>query len=573
MKKLLTIIAVCAMIFCTGCSKKAEVSTGETSLIAQKYAPENSVAFLRFSSVEKLFATFSVKPESVMGEPVSEDRSEITDVLGFDPMNIAEYDKKGFDTKREFGLVISSFKADSADAENSQINIGFLLPVKDKNSAYKYIKETLEKNNEKGMVINDNNGMLSITKTDEQNFLVTIKPDDNYMVFSFSLNSKETADIYFNAQKHLGDTPYYKEVSGSVNLSSDIAFYADLRRFFNDNALALNNMTATNPMFQQNELSSVAFLKFYRGFGITADLSKSDLVINAVSFVDTENPFNKLIGNIKTDKSVILDFEKNPAVLLAVMINAAEYLNFYLETVPADVKNDFESSIAETNQALGIDIRKDLIDQLAGSINLGIYDGAGVNMMQYNTVLNFNIRNRQSFIDMIEKTKATTGITLIDQSQYEQLFQVQPSKDVNVYSVFMGIAAAYIVIEKDNVSLITTKDMVADLLNKSNPRSIDKADKSIVDKLRNDQNYLFIDFAEAYLAGKNLYQMYLGFSGGENILDAKADNFAKNFDYLYAGGNYKGEKATAEFIVKTKFTKPFFVALQEEIEKLKAAPQ
>jgi len=561
------------MIFCTGCSKQAEVGTVEASVIAQKYAPENSVALLRFSSVEKLFATFNVKPESVMGEPVNDDRSEITEVLGFDPMNIAEYDKKGFDTKREFGLVVSGFKADSADAENSQINLGFLLPVKDKNSAYKYIKETLEKNNENGLVITDNNGMLSITKPEEQNFLMTIKPDDNYMVFSFSLNSKETAEIYFNAPKHLADSPNYKEIAGSLNLTSDIAFYTDLRRFFNDNALALNNLTSENPLFQQSELGSVEFLKFYRGFGTAADLSKSDLVINAVSFIDAENPFNKLIGNIKTDKSVILDFEKKPAVLLAIMINAAEYLNFYLETVPADVRNEFESSIAETNQALGIDIRKDLIDQLAGSINLGIYDGAGVNMMQYNTVLNFNIRDRQSFIAMIEKTKATTGITQIDQSQYEQLFQIQPAGDINVYSIFMGIAAAYIVIEKDNVSLITTKDMVSDLLNKSNPRSIDKADKAIAEKLKNDQNYLFIDFAESYLAGKNLYQMYLGFSGGENVLDAKADNFASNFDYLYAGGDYKGEKATAEFIVKTKFKKPFFVALQEEWNKLKAAPQ
>jgi hypothetical protein len=420
------------------------------------------------------------------------------------------------------------------------------------------------------MVITDKDGMLSISKPEEQNFLVTIKPDADYMAFSFSLNSQETAEIYFNGQKHLADTPNYKEISGALNLSSDIAFYTDLRKFFTDNAVALGKLTASDPMFQQNELSSIEFLKFYRGFGTSADLTKSDLVINAVAFLDAKNPLNRLIENVKTDKSVILDFEKKPAVLLAIMINAAEYLNFYLETAPDDVKYEFESKLAETNQSLGIDIRKDLIDQLAGSINLGIYDGAGVNMMQYNTVLNFNIRDRAAFIGLIEKTKSTTGVMPIEQSQYEQMFQVNPGNDVTVYSVFMGIAAAYLVIDKDNVSLITTKDMVADLMNKANPKFIDKADKSVSEKLKNDQNYLFIDFAEAYLAGKNIYQLYLGFSGEENILDAKADEFAGKFDYMYAGGNYKGEKATAEFIVKTKFQKPFFIALKEELDKLKA---
>jgi hypothetical protein len=571
MKKLFTIIAAAFLFFCIGCTKQAEVKQSAASVIAQKYAPENSMAFLRFSSIEKLFTTFNVKPESVMGESVTEDRSEMIKTMGFDPMNLAEYDKIGFDTKKEFGFVMSTFKADTASIDKSQANFGFFVPVKDKSNAYKYVKETLEKNKEEGVVITESNGMISITSAEEKNFLVTIKADTEYMIFSFSLNSQETAEVFLNASAHLADSPNYKEVSGSVDLASDAAFYMNFKSFFTANEQAFSTLTL-NPMFGQNELKSVGFLKFYRGFGMAADLSKSDLLVNAATFIDAGNPLNKLIENTKADKSVILDFEKKPALLLAFMINASEYLNFYLNSAPEEVKNEVESKIAETNQSLGIDIRKDLIDQLAGSINLGIYDGANVNMMQYNTVINFNVRNSKAFIALLEKTKATTGMTLVEKSQYEQLFQIVPkSENITVYSIFMGMAAAYVVIEGDNVSVLTTKDYVGDIMNKDNPKFIDKADKIVADKLKNDQNYLYVDFTEAYLAAKNIYQLYLGMSGGENQLDAKADNFAKNFDYLYAGGNYKGEKATAEFIVKTKFQKPFFVALMEEFDKLKPA--
>lgn len=570
MKKLFTIIAAAFLLFCIGCSKQAEVKHSTASVIAQKFAPENSMAFLRFSSIEKLFTTFNVKPESVMGESVAEDRSEMIKKMGFDPMNISEYDKVGFDTKREFGFVLNYFKADSSAMDASQVHFGFLVPVKNKDNAYKYIKEAIEKNKEEGLVISESNGMISITSAEENNFLATIKADSEYMIFSFSLNSQETADAFLNAPKHLADSPNYKEISESVDLASDAAFYMNFKSFFTVNEQAMTNLTM-NPMFGQNELKSVEFLKSYRGFGITADLSKSDLIVNAVTFLDAGNPLNKLIENTKSDKSVILNFEKKPAVLLAIMINAGEYLNFYLNSAPEDIKNEFDSKIAETNQSLGIDIRKDLIDQLAGSINLGIYDGANVNMMQYNTVINFNVRNSAGFIALLEKTKATTGMTLVEKSQYEQLFQIVPKNEITVYSIFMGMAAAYVVIENDNVSVITSKEYVSDLMNKDNPKFIEKTDKTVADKLKNDQNYLYIDFAEAYLAGKNIYQLYLGFSGAENQLDVKADNFAKNFDYLYAGGNYKGEKATAEFVVKTKFQKPFFVALMEELDKLKPA--
>jgi len=570
MKRFLTITLASVLIFCSGCSKQAETNAPDTSVIAQKYAPESSIAVLRFSSVEKLFSTFNIKPESVMGQEVSNDRSEMTQILGFDPMDLTQYDQKGFDIKKEFGFVLSSFQADSSGIDNSKADIGFLVPVKDKDKAYKYVKETLEKNKEEGMNVSEASGMISITSDQEPGFLATIKADKEYMAFNISMNTQQTAGIYFDCKKHLADTPNYAEVAKSLNLGTDASFYMDFKTFFNaENEKSLSSISI-NPMIPQNEMKALGLLKSYRGIGAACDLSKSDLIVNMAAFIDKDNPFNKLIENTKSDKSVILGFEKRPALLFAFMVNIKEYLNFYLDTATEEMKGEFESKTAEINQEWGIDIRKDFIDILAGSVNLGLYDGGSINLMQYNAVVNFNVTDPAAIISLIEKTKARTGITEIEASQFEQMFQIQGDGKVKVYQFYAGVPV-FIAIENDNVSIISTKDYVTDILNKSNAKFIDKANKDIAPKLKNDQNFFFLDIAEAYLAAKNLYMFYAGMSGQDNILNAEADKFVSNFEYIYSGGNFKGEKAVSEFIVKTKFTKPFFIALQEEWDKVKAS--
>jgi len=94
-------------------------------------------------------------------------------------------------------------------------------------------------------------------------------------------------------------------------------------------------------------------------------------------------------------------------------------------------------------------------------------------------------------------------------------------------------------------------------------------DGALKKQLENDQSCLYLDINETYIAAKSIYQFFVGISGGESIIDAKTDAFAGKFDYLYAGGAWKGEKAESRFVLKTKFSKPFFIALQEEMAKLK----
>ncbi len=565
MKKLVAFATAAIMLLIIACSGTESVKKTAESEIAKKYAPENSVAMLRFSSIEKLFSTFGVGPDKILGEPVPEDRSEIIETLGFDPMNPAEYEKAGFDTKREFGLVLSNLKIDGEYGENTSADIDILFPVTQNSGAFNFIKERINSQKDEITVVTEENGILFVKHPDEEDVVLSIKADSDYLVFHLAVNSQTTAQTVFEKNSKLASAPNYKEIASSVDMGTDIGIYFDFKSFFSKNGEALQNLTV-NPMFGESEMKSVEYLKYYRGAGASIDLGKSDLVVNMAAYMDAENPFKKMMENIKSDRSVVLGMEKDPAVLLSVMINASEYLNFLLETLPLESKQSFDQELENIKNQMGIDLKKEVIDQLAGSINFGMYDGSTINMMNYNTILNFNVKDPAAFTATLEKVGPMANMSKVDPAE---AFSGIETGNITVFSINVQMMMAYIVIDGDNVSFCTTKDIASGAMNKKGKSFTEKLNADLKKKLADDQNYFYIDIDETYIAAKSIYQFVIGMSGGENVLDEKVDTMVKNFEYLYVGGTYKGEKAASELIFKTKFTKPFFIALQEEIAKIK----
>ncbi|HXK49981.1 MAG TPA: hypothetical protein PKW56_05905 [Clostridiales bacterium] len=566
MKKIFVLVSLVFIIVFTGCSGKTEAKKTADSDIAKKYAPENTVAMLRFSSAQKLFTTFGAGPDSFMGEPVPADRSEVVEVLGFDPMNPAEYDKAGLDINREFGIVVSGLNIKGNEGEETSADIDILFPVTDGQKAYTRLKEVINSKKDETTTVTEENGMLIIIKSGEEDVKVTVKNDAAYLVFRMAFNSASTAQDVFAAGKKLADNPNYKETASSVNIGSDIGFYIDFKNLFMNNEEALKKLSL-NPVFAENNIKSLEYMKYYRGAGFSVDLEKSDFAVNMAAYIDAGNPFQKMIENVKADRSVVLGMKKNPALLFSAFLNASEYMSFILETLPLETKQSYEQELVNIKNQTGIDLKTEIIDQLAGSINLGMYDGSTINMMNYNTVLNFNVKDPGAFIATLEKIGPMANMTKADPAQ--TFTDIEIGGNVSVYSVNIQMMMAYIVIDGNNVSFCTSKEMAADALNKKDKPFTDNIDGELKKQLENDQSCLYLDIDETYIAAKSIYQFFVGISGGESIIDAKTDAFAGKFDYLYAGGEWKGEKAESRLVLKTRFSKPFFIALQEEIAKLK----
>ncbi|SLM32686.1 exported hypothetical protein [Desulfamplus magnetovallimortis] len=108
--------------------------------------PETTDILLQCSSLNNIYNTFSITDSSFWGEPI-EDLEELKSELGFNPFDLDEFDKNGFDMQRPSGIAISDITMNDEN-EEPDANLIVFLPVKDGNKAMAWIRQIIEKNNE-----------------------------------------------------------------------------------------------------------------------------------------------------------------------------------------------------------------------------------------------------------------------------------------------------------------------------------------------------------------------------------------------------------------------------------------
>ncbi len=560
-----------------GCfESKEEMEKKElgNSQIALNYAPESSIAFIKFSSIDKLFKTFAVTDSSIFGEKVTskDDMSELEEILGFNPMILADYDKIGIDTQKEFGFVLTDLIIDKDNGDKTKANFGILFPIKANVNAYNFFKEKIFANKSDEFTPTEVGNIITIKSSKDEEVLVTVSHDDSYLIFNISVNMTGTVKKFIDKNGKLGAVANYKEVQSSIDLGSDIGFYLDFKQLLKNNDDLFANLQDQTGMNQLG-INSTEPLKYYRGVGAVIDFGSSDLAADIVGFVDKNSPFLEIMQGAKSDKSVMLNFEQKPAILIAILLNFDKYIEFILNNMPQEAQAEFDKALLDTKTNMGIDLDKELIKQLAGSFNFGIYDANSINMMNYNAVINFNVKSPDEFIKTLDKT-LSLGMMVMDEPALAEAVGAENKdlvKGLKGYSVSLGMMLGYVIIKDDNVSIVSGKPTLVNLLKSNSSNSFTKKlDSEIAEKLNNDDNFFYLDIDEAYKVTKTVFGMIAGMTGGENQIDAKMDAFAKNFIYLYGQGALIGEKGTGEYLLKTRFNKPFFLALQEEIQKLKA---
>ncbi|MBN2790070.1 MAG: hypothetical protein JXR69_07760, partial [Candidatus Delongbacteria bacterium] len=495
--------------------------------------------------------------------------------IGFNPMILSDYDKIGIDTNKEFGFVLTDLVVTEIEGKNVQANIGILFPVKENVNAYDFFKEKIFAQKTEEFVPSEVGNIITIKSAAEEDVLVTVTHDNAFLIFNISINMNGTVKKFIDKTKKMGSTSNYTEIQSAIDLGEDIAAYVDFKELLKNNGNLLeklNDQFNDQPSISQLGLGTTEPLKFYRGMGANLDLDNSDLISKFAGFIDKNSPYLAMMLNAKKDKDVMLNFEQRPAILIALLLNFDKYIEFMLNNFPQEVKDTYNNQLTDIKTQIGIDLDQELIKQMAGSFNFGIYDANSINMMNYNAVINFNVKDPVAFQATLGKL-ASVGLTpMDDQGLIEAVGDENKDlvKGVKGYSVSLGMAVGYVLIDGDNVSIVSGKPTMIQLLNGSADKSFTKKlDGKIADKLKNKDNYLYLDIDESYKITKTIFGMIAGMTGTENQIDAKIDGFVKNFVYFYAQGGLDGEKSIGEYVVKTRFQKPFFLALKDEIQKMK----
>jgi len=227
-------------------------------------------------------------------------------------------------------------------------------------------------------------------------------------------------------------------------------------------------------------------------------------------------------------------------------------------------KNEATSYLEMIKKSFGIDLEKDLIDNLGGNVNFAMYDGATINMMNYNALLTVNVKDEAKVRSVLDK--------FIDKLPPEQKSLVRKENGNYIYT-FGGFLQLYAGIKDKNL-IVSIGQPMFDKAMAADPKTgfiNGLKDKELAKDLEDQSNILYIDVAETFKAYNNVAGLLSQFTQTQP-LDPERQNIINQFEYFLFSGKAVDNSITAKYMIKTKFQEPFLISLVKMVSKISKEP-
>jgi hypothetical protein len=553
-------LLVVLLAFFTACEKGKTALPKSSSKIAG-ILPASSKVMLKFSSMDEFYTLFNVQEKSILGNPVNE-INEVVTKIGFNPLDIKQINQLGLDTKGEFGFVLDELNFD--EQEVNELPGAVFFPVKDEKVVEAKMKELYSKmdvtvNGEKvNFTVTQENGISSVNSGDNDGKVFwTYK--ENYLFMTFGVDKSDylTKLLKGEGQK-LKDAPNFKNTLKNVSLANSFYAYVDMENIFNQKNLSMLQNLSQQPV-QHNMEKLLDVYKAYNGLAFAMDLKKSDLEANWVLDIKKDSELKKMFNN-NINRNVLHKMQKNPLLLLTFALNAAEYYKFIKEYFLADQTAQLDQQFAMVKQQFGIDIEKDIIENLGGNFGFGIYDGASINMMNYNSLLSFDLKDPARF-----STALANLLKLVPPSQ-KQMMTESNIGGVQTYVFNQGMVQIHAGVAGNDFVVALGKPLYEEAIAKKGD-ALKNLDGKLQKDMNNSFSYFYLDFTE-------LMKVYNTFAGmiqafAKDTVPPQVIEKADNFEYIYADSHFEDNATFGRFVIKTKFKEPFFTAVTKLVEQNK----
>lgn len=522
--------------------------------------PGNTDFVLKLGAVENIYKQFSITENSVFGTPV-DNLEKIKNGLGFNPLVLEDLENAGVDTAREFGIVFNNLKTDSQNIDNKQADMFIFLPVNDaqklKNAVTRLIKTEypgIETS------LQDRLTMFSEPGTKEKFSLIEKK---DYLFIG--INSNTDSDAYINTliseANRLPETAGFQNTVSKINPSKDMFIYANIKNIIENNLEAIKeNLRKTAKPGAPDISRSVDYLKDIESMGTSMDFSGKDFILKGVLELIGGSRTAEIMKNFKYDKSLILGIPDDPLLLASWGVHTQSCYNSVLDSMSEEDMQDFNAFQAQSGNEYGIDFKKDIIDNLSGSINLGIYDGMSINMMNYNMVLTATIKDENLFHNTLEK------IMLKGPPHIQAMIRQANIGETKTWivSVF-GMVNVFISTKNGNLVASASKSMMEKALAGDVSKGFVSRiqDKNLADRISSDSGMLYLNFEEFGKALSNFSAMSAMMNKGKT---RNKEKLVEKFEYLLSTAEIKGNNADLRLFIKTRFEEPFL----QGMHKLKA---
>ncbi len=528
-----------------------------------KLLPANSIFMFKLNSLEKAYQYLSVTDDSVFGEKLDKIEKAKKD-LGFNPLNINELKNQGIAVDKEIGFAITDLKFKKNFDQDPDISMLFFLPVTDGPKALAVMSKLIKKEDSSTKISKEAN--ITIIENENDKIKIYLAEKDQYLFLAFDSkkDAKPLIENILAEKSQLIDSKYYQDVASRIDSTKELFCYGNINRFYEENPEAFKNFfNESYKEFGAPDMSKFAeTLKDYEGLGLNVDLGASDLISKMVMNIKPSSQVLDLVKNVKFNKNTVLGLEDNMALLLSFGINIKEYYNMIIKMIGKEESKKIKTGIQDIKTEYGIDIVKDVIDNLDGNLNLAFYDGAKISANNTNTVCTVNVKNEAKAYEAIEKVIAKLPAP---QKQTIKKEKINGTKSyLAIIDPKQPNNQLYLGVKNNNLIFTTGKSMYEKALNANAAKSFltRLEDKNLVNTLKDDTNIVYLEFNEIYQVVKS----FLGYILGPKGSDPKNQSSIGQFNYLLASSYIDNNSLMGDIIVKTKFKKPFLIAVKELIE-------
>lgn len=555
MKKFVAFVMVLALVLLVGCPKKEK----EIEKIAE-ILPENTEVLVKFSSFEAIHKNSAMTDTSVLGQPI-EGLEDIKEALGFNPFNLEELKAHGFNPAKEFGFLVTDIVVEESGAEPNFTGLVF-LPVTDEKKAVKTIKTAIQKESPDVKITEEEDITVFEKAGDDVKLCMAGKGKYLFIGANPKADAKPFIQSILSGEAFLTQGKNYQDVVTKMSPEEEVFVYANVGKILEKNLENIKNLSKQSAGPGAPDMSATLdSLSGYQGAGLSLDLESPNFVLKSVANIAAESRLLKLLEGVQMNKNAVLGLPENPVLLVSAALNASEYYKLFVEALPEEEANNVKMQLEGMKSMTGIDIENDVINNIAGNLNLGMYDGGSITMGSFNTLITLTVKDEAVMKGVLEKV-----IAMLPPPQQEMVSQ-QTVGDTEAYVVMAPMLPVQIYVGiKDNTLIVAAGKPMFEKALKGDVSSGFTAqieEKELVEKLKSDGSVLYINADETMKAAKNFEMFLSGFTGGEGI-DPKIQDAVSKFEYILASNKLDGTTVSGELIIKTKFTEPFFI----EVEKL-----
>lgn len=565
MKKSLFPLVMAFLLFLFVSPTLAAAGLGE----AVERLPEDTQLLIQFSSAKALHQCLPMTETTVFGQPI-QDLEEIKTKMGFNPFSLKELEANGFDTGKPMGVAFSDLIVQQKE-EPPHFNMVFFLPAKDPKKALETVKSLIGKDGKGAKFTQEGD----LWKFESPPAGPNAQPTHGYLMAQSGYlfvggNPKADAKPFMeriNGEKPLAKADIFRQVIDKIDAAQELFIYADVAGLAEKNLETIQQFSQDSPGMTGPNMPGIQYIKDYQGMGVSADLESSDLRLKSVLNLVKDSKLLDMFQEVEASRDVVLGFKEDPALLMGFAVNLARYYRMILESLAPESRQGFEQQLAKFKTDYGIDLEKELVDNLGDNLNLGIYDGMSINMANYNTLLSLEVKDPDKMRALMDKF-----ITKMPPEQ-QAMINKMPLGGQDVYIMMMGPAQLYLGLKGNDLLATVGKPMYEKALNADPSAGFLSKLKSeqLQSILKKDLSFFYLNIHQTFLAVKNFAFMLQQFSPqSQVIITPEISELVGRFDYLLFSSRLKKNTMLGDSIIKTNFEKPFFHGLQEVVEKARA---